>query len=1177
MIGMTVSHYRITAELGRGGMGEVYGAEDTRLGRAVALKFLPAHKVQDRGSVERFQIEARAASALNHPNIVTVHDIGETEAGFFLVMEWVRGRTLRALVAEELPPREVWRLGDQVAKALLAAHAAGIVHRDIKPENVMVREDGYVKVLDFGLARVIPAASALQSETRTMVLTVPGMLMGTICYMSPEQVRGEVATPATDVFSLGILLYELATGRHPFEADTKVGFMNAILSAKPLPPSRLKPEISRQSEDLMLSMMEKDWRLRPSAADVDRSLTELAGQIILPQAVATARGPDRRLTVGRKKELAELGVAFQSAAEGSGLVLCVAGEAGIGKSTLLEDFSIQLRGHGAACYIANGRCSERLAGSEAYLPLLEALESLLRGGDDALARLMKLVAPTWYVQIAPLSSDYSSDARILADVKAASQERLKRELVAFLEEVSRLHPLVLFFDDMHWADASTADLLGYVGSRIAAMRVLVVVTYRPSELLLAKHPFVQVRQELQVHGACRELALDFLSSDDVEQYLALQFPEHSFPADLASSIQASTEGNALFMVNLLRYLRDRGVIAQVDGRWILARSLPEIKRELPESIRSMIQRKIDQLDEPARRLAAAAAVQGHEFDSAIVAKALAIDPAEVEDRLEALDRLHGLVRLIGEREFADSTLTLRYSFVHVLYQNALEASLGPARKASLSGGIAHALMGFYAERNAEVASELALLFHEARDFARASDHFLHAARNAARVYGYPEAVTLFQRAVADAERLKGAERHFRVLAAALEMGSLCHSMTRFDDAIAAFGLAERAACESADRDAQVNAICSQASVLFFGQKRVAEAQVQGERAFELARLAGSNTGVASSEFILACTRGCAGEIGEAEALFDRAIPVLRRSGPPLLALAAVSFRGSIHAMLSQYDDAERALDWADSTAEKLGAGYDRLRSLLHKGRVLGNRGRISDALDRLVEAARLAERIDAQRWRPRFLNTQAWLLLEAQDLEAALRLDTEAVQMAREFGDGEGECNSHINAARDHLALGEPARALEHLRQGEQVHSTDFWFRWVYQPRLQGELASYWITQGDLKQAGLHAAVSLEGKNPKRRAWAHKLQGDIAVLEERVEDAGREYDAALRLIEQVPCPTIEWRILKAAAELADRRRDAATKDALRARAQAVVRSLASSVREERLRNALLSSKAVREL
>lgn len=912
-----------------------------------------------------------------------------------------------------------------------------------------------------------------------------------------------------------------------------------------------------------------------SAANAERSLTELAGQNASGP-VPSPHSPARRFTVGRRKELAELGAAFRSAAVGSGLVLCVAGESGIGKSTLLEDFSFQLRDQGVDCYLAMGRCSERLAGSEAYLPLLEALEGLLRSGDPA-ARLLKVVAPTWYVQLVPVSLDEAADTRVPADVKAASQERLKRELVAFLEEISQIRPLVLFFDDMHWADASTTDLLAYAGSRIPTMRVLVVATYRPSDLLLVKHPFLQVRQELQAHGACRVLTLDFLSLGNVEEYLAVQFPEHSFRTDLARSIHATTEGNALFMVDLVNYLRDREVILQVDGRWTVAQSLPEIKRELPESSGSMIQRKIDQLDEPARRLAAAAAVQGHEFDSATVARALAVDPAEVEERLQALDRLHGLVRVAGYREFPDGTATQRYLFVHVLYQNALESLLAQSRKASLSGAIALALTEFHAERSAEVASELALLFHDARDFARASDHFLLAARNAARVYAYPEAVALCRHAVADAEKLKGPESHSRVLAATLALGQLYQATTRYDDAIAAYDLAERAACESADRNAQINAICSKAGVLFFCMKRAAEAQEEGERAFELARLVGSETALASSEFVLACTRWCFGEIAEADALFDQAIPVLRRSGPPLLTVAAVSFRGSVHAMLSQYDDAERALNWAESRAQELGASYDRLRSLFHIGRVRGNRGRISDALDVVSDALRLAERIGNRNWPARLLNTQAWLVCEAQDLETALRLDREAAQMAREVGDVESECNSHINAARDHLSLGEPARALEHLRQGQELISTDFWFRWVYYPRLQGEHASYWITQGDLKQAALHAAVSLEGKNPKRRAWAHKLQGDIAVLEDRVEDARREYDAALRLLEQVHCQIIEWRILKAAAELADRRRDVSARDALRARARSVVRSLAVSVRERKLRKTFLSSEAVREL
>src|SRR5262249_17535279 len=179
-------------------------------------------------------------------------------------------------------------------------------------------------------------------------------------------------------------------------------------------------------------------------------------------------------------------------------------------------------------YLARGRCSERLAGSEAYLPVLEALESLLRGpGGDALAETLKWLAPTWYVQVMPLAAGDSSFTRLAVEVRTSSQERLKRELLAFLEEVGRARPVLFFLDDVHWADASTVDLLAYLGSRVGGLRLLLVATYRPADLLLARHPFWPVKLDLQGRGLCREIALGFLSRADVEGYLALAFPGHA--------------------------------------------------------------------------------------------------------------------------------------------------------------------------------------------------------------------------------------------------------------------------------------------------------------------------------------------------------------------------------------------------------------------------------------------------------------------------------------------------------------------------------------------------------------------------------------------------------------------------------------------------------------------------
>jgi non-specific serine/threonine protein kinase len=270
----TISHYRILSKLGAGGMGEVWLAEDTRLDRKVALKLLPAEFTRDAQRVRRFIQEAKAASALNHPNIITVYDIGESEAGRFIVMELVAGHTLRAIISEDNSLETPLTLGIQIAKALSAAHAAGITHRDIKPDNIMVRDDGYVKVLDFGLARLLPTESSEDAATLAQQ-TTPGTVMGTIAYMSPEQACGQSASPLSDVFALGIVLYELVTGRHPFRAETLVGYLHAITLQTPAPPSQLKPGVPAALDALILRMLEKDASQRPAASEVARALQEI--------------------------------------------------------------------------------------------------------------------------------------------------------------------------------------------------------------------------------------------------------------------------------------------------------------------------------------------------------------------------------------------------------------------------------------------------------------------------------------------------------------------------------------------------------------------------------------------------------------------------------------------------------------------------------------------------------------------------------------------------------------------------------------------------------------------------------------------------------------------------------------------------------------------------------------
>jgi eukaryotic-like serine/threonine-protein kinase len=287
MIGRTISHYRVVEKLGGGGMGIVYKAEDIRLGRFVCLKFLPEKLSKDHPAVERFQREARAASSLNHPHICTIYDVDEFEEQSFIVMEFLEGQTLKHRIeGRPLHIEQVPEYGHQMADALEAAHAKAIIHRDIKPANIFLTERGQIKLLDFGLAKLLPerkgigslthAGTAFNNTTQDAHLTSTGVSMGTVAYMSPEQVRGEELDERTDLFSLGLVLYEMSTGRQAFVGNTSGVLFEAILNRTPIPAVRLNPAISPQLEQIINKALEKDRMLRyRTAADLSADLLRL--------------------------------------------------------------------------------------------------------------------------------------------------------------------------------------------------------------------------------------------------------------------------------------------------------------------------------------------------------------------------------------------------------------------------------------------------------------------------------------------------------------------------------------------------------------------------------------------------------------------------------------------------------------------------------------------------------------------------------------------------------------------------------------------------------------------------------------------------------------------------------------------------------------------------------------
>ncbi|HEV2487154.1 MAG TPA: protein kinase [Terracidiphilus sp.] len=723
-VGDKLGPYEILEPIGAGGMGVVYRARDPRLHRDVAIK------ASSQQFSVRFEHEARAIAALNHPHICQIYDIGPD----YLVLEYIEGKP----VSGPLGVEDAVRLALQIVDAIGEAHSQGILHRDLKPANILVTVKGAAKLLDFGLAKWVSNADL------DVTKSFEGALVGTVAYMSPEQAQGRTVDERSDVFSFGAVLYEMLSGKHAFQGNSAASVLSAVLRDDPA-PLHLPAEIQRivfkclakQPADRYATMAEITTALEQIQRDHrDHPLVDAADSVA---------GTDRT-TVGREAQREQLLRSYMRVKAGRGLILGVTGEAGIGKTSILEDFLADLPRRGERPIVAHGRCSQRLAGEEPYLPILEALEGLLHpASGPSYAETMKAVAPTWFGLVAGKSPESESGAEAPEAAPAASQERMKREFGALCYELSRAQPLVFFIDDLHWADISTVDIFNYLTGRFSAIRVLVLASYRLSDMELRGSPFRHVRNDLMSRGLMELMDLPFLEVKDVERYLTLQFPGNAFPSDFASEIHAKTEGSPLFMADLVRYLRDKGGIVQADDKWILAKSLPESLRNLPVSVRAMIERKIEQVEDQDRKLLLAASVQGSEFDSVVVAEAIEMDAADVEERLDTLERVHVFVRRGEDREFPDRSLTLNYQYVHVLYQNVLYDSLQPTRRATISGRVAKTLVARYGDQVGTVAARVAVLFEAARDFSSAAQYFYMAAARSCSLFAFREALSLADR------------------------------------------------------------------------------------------------------------------------------------------------------------------------------------------------------------------------------------------------------------------------------------------------------------------------------------------------------------------------------------------------------------------------------------------------
>ena len=659
---MLSNRYQIREELGRGGMGVVYRASDTLLGREVAIKVVSKSDLDTQGRA-RLMSEAQAAARLNHPGIITVYDVGEADGLPFIVMELIEGKPLNAFEAELAV---VLAYCAQVCEALEAAHGQGIIHRDLKPENVLVTSSGTVKLMDFGLAR--------QAEAPR--LTTDGAVVGTVSYMAPELLTGSEPTAQSDLYALGVMLYEFATGRPLFEGGDMVQQLTQHLYATVVPPSTINPAIPDELENLILRLLEKQPGARPkSAAEVGAILSRLA--VDRPYVTSDAQPVEpvgllsrmvRGRLVAREGEVAEAVAAWQRALSGRSSLLLISGEPGIGKTRMVRELIARVGFADGQALI--GACYAE--GSMPYGPYTEIIPNALQAATNGTEIPLDPLTLAELVQIAPALGSNFPDLKPNPPIDPqAAQLRAFESVLRLVSHVAKTQPLLLVLDDVHWADSSTLALTRHILRRAAhqALKLLIVMTYRETDLDEMR-ALNEILAEVSREPNTLRIKLTRFTREQTGAMLAALFAEAITP-EFLEGIYRETEGNPFFIEEVCKALIDSGQLTRVNGRW----QRPDMQDlVVPQNVRTAIESRLRRMPEQVQEVLRLASVFGREFYFEALNALSELDEDRLIDALEYAERAQTIGEVRGTRG------PVKFAFSHALIPASLQEGISTLRR-----------------------------------------------------------------------------------------------------------------------------------------------------------------------------------------------------------------------------------------------------------------------------------------------------------------------------------------------------------------------------------------------------------------------------------------------------------------------------------------------------------------
>ena len=884
---------------------------------------------------------------------------------------------------------------------------------------------------------------------------------------------------------------------------------------------------------------------------------------------------------GRAAALERLDRTLDRALSGQRQVVFVTGEAGIGKTTLADVFHQRAARH-PGIRIARGQCVEGFGGKEAYYPMLEALGQLTRDADGSrIVRTLVTRAPTWLIQFPSLVKAEQRQA-LQREILGATRERMVREICEALEALTADHSLVLIFEDLHWVDPSTLDVISALARRRGPARLLLLCTYRPADVALSQNPVKGLKEDLHVHHLCDEIALERLEESAITQYLATKFVGGGLPSELARLIYRHSGGNALFMVTMVEDMVKRGLIAQDKGGWRLAVPLKDVHPGVPETLQRMLEAQFDQLSALEQRVLRSASVAGERFSAWAIAATLDAAPDQAEDLCERLAERQQFIRSTGAEELSNGVVSAHYEFRHSLYRQVIYQRLSDVNRSKLHTGLGERLRSLCTsrKREQELASELAQHFECGRKFEQAIHYLVLAAENAAARFAYRDAIQVLQQALKLVPRVASsaaAELEIQILEL---IGDAHYALGAMADSANAYLAGAARAAQAGLGAAQVTALTC--LVRPFGL-------IDPDRGISAIDQAEQVSGSLDDALLLARTQMLAAAV---RLLYD----TWREEDADLCASAQRTIRNlgdrdlpPFHQMMYAYvrmlqGSSREALDIFESFIPKI----DESTSLMAYHFALGGKtaallhlGQFGQAL-RIVRAAEeMAEKNGNDPWLFRF--REAWLRTLAFDFEGARQLCDFIVRPKAEYQTGQPEAIARIAAGYAELDRGNYDQAIKNFRQvGDDQITPKFFQHWFWRLTARLGLSHAWLESGDLANARSEAAVCLESAlstaNPYLRALAWEMRSRVAIAE-RDWNGARDYvGQALAILEEFEVPVAAWRVQATAWDLCLHADDDKAAETHRARAEANILNIANSfASDEPLRQSFLAAAPIRRI